>query len=175
MPRKAKITAVPVEQPEASVADDEVKTDAQEMAEIINEVEVDEPEPTVEASVPEPKPKAKARAKREPKKPVEQFIEPEVEVNASLDEVEADVALPDEPKVESKVSCPDCGKQMSAKTLRYSHGPNCTAKKQKHSEVDHSVIEEVIENEVQKRLHNSRAHRAVRRQEMVGKLMQNAF
>ena len=59
MPRKAKITAVPVEQPEASVADDEVKTDAQEMTEIINEVK--EPEPTIEASVPEPKPKAKAR------------------------------------------------------------------------------------------------------------------
>ena len=104
-----------------------------------------------------------------------QFVEPEVEVEASLDEVVAEVTLPVEPKVESKVECPDCGKQMSAKTLRYSHGPNCPAKKQKGGEVDPNVIEEVIENEVQKRLHNSRAQRAIRRQEMVEKLMQNAF
>jgi hypothetical protein len=116
------------------------------------------------------------------KNEAEPFVEPEVEVNASLDEVVADVTLPvsdqrDEPKVESKVECPDCGKQMSAKTLRCIHGPNCQAKKQKGSEepVDHSVIEEVIENEVQKRLNNSRSQRALRRQEMVAKLMQNAF
>ena len=180
MTRQAKLTAVPVEQKEEEVASggDEVKTDAQAMTEIINEVKVDDAPVLTQEYVPVveiAKPKAKARAKREPQKPVEQFTEPEVEVNASLDEAEADVTLPVEPKVESKASCPDCGKQMSAKTLRYSHGPNCTAKKQKHSEVDHSVIEEVIENEVQKRLHISRAHRAVRRREMVEKLMQNAF
>ena len=49
------------------------------------------------------------------------------------------------------------------------------AKKPKEGDLDPNVIEEVIENEVQKRLHNSRAQRAVRRQEMVEKLMQNAF
>jgi len=182
MPRKAKLIAVPVEQKEEEVAsggDDEVKTDAQEMTEIINEVKVEEPvsEPIADASVPEPKPKAKARAKREPKKPVE--VEPVVEVSVSLDEVEADVRLPtaSELKMETKVPCPECGKQMSAKTLRYSHGPNCQAKKHKQNEepIDHSVIEEVIENEVQKRLNNSRAQRALRRQETVEKLMQNAF
>ena len=68
MPRKAKITAVPVEQPEASVADDEVKTDAQEMTEIINEVKVDDAPILTQEYVPVvevAKPKAKARAKRE--------------------------------------------------------------------------------------------------------------
>ena len=38
------------------------------------------------------------------------------------------------PKVDTKVACPDCGKQMSAKTLKYSHGPNCLAKKQKQGD-----------------------------------------
>ena len=33
--------------------------------------------------------------------------------------------------MDTKVACPDCGKQMSAKTLKYSHGPNCSSKKQK--------------------------------------------
>ena len=154
MPRKAKVIAVPIEQQEEEVAigsGDEVKTEAQEMAEIINEVKDDEPvsEPIVEASVPEPKPKAKAKAKPRTKKTVE-VEKPEVEVEASLDEVVAEVTLPVESKVESKVECPDCGKQMSAKTLRYSHGPNCSAKKQKGSEEPdgHSVVEEVIEKEV---------------------------
>ena len=73
VPRKAKIIAVPIDQKEEEVASgsgDEVKTDAQEMTEIINEVKSDEPvsEPIVEASVPEPKPNAKANAKPRPKK-----------------------------------------------------------------------------------------------------------
>jgi uncharacterized Zn-finger protein len=34
---------------------------------------------------------------------------------------------------ESKVKCPDCGKQMSAKTLKYSHVPNCVKKKEKQN------------------------------------------
>ena len=29
------------------------------------------------------------------------------------------------------MACSDCGKQRSAKTLKYSHGPNCNSKKQK--------------------------------------------
>ena len=81
-----------------------------------------------------------------------------------------------------KVACPDCGKQMSAKTLKYSHGPNCSSKKQKQGDeegvkelIEKSVFEEVVEHEVQKRLHNTRACRAVRRAEMVEKLIQNAF
>jgi hypothetical protein len=120
-----------------------------------------------------------------------------------------------ESKVDAKVACPDCGKQMSAKTLKYSHGPNCSAKKQKQGvltlsgadqgdeefantlsaakQVVHEiggehegrtleafdlidalnkVPEHVIEHHIRTR---QRASRAVRRQEMVDKLMQNAF
>jgi hypothetical protein len=67
------------------------------------------------------------------KEPV--FTEPEVEVTSSLDEVQAEVVMPkQEPGVEPKVACPDCGKKMSAKTLKYSHGPNCVIQKQKQSQ-----------------------------------------
>ncbi len=70
------------------------------------------------------------------------FTEPEVEVTSSLDEVQADVALPkqgqvpDQREVEPKVDCLECRKKMSAKTLKYSHGPNCMIKKQKQRQED---------------------------------------
>ena len=185
MPRKPKITAVPVEAPVeeglAKAWSDEVKTDAQEMTELVNEIKVDD-EPAVTDEVENTSVvKPKARAKRAPKKPVE--VEPEALPLAVIEPEPVEEQVEQEPddgnwtKVESKVACPDCGKQMSAKTLKYSHGPNCPAKKQKQSprEISPSIIEEVIENEVQKRLNNSRALRAARRQEMVEKLIQNAF
>ena len=55
MPRKPRITAVPVEAPvEEGLAkawgDDEAKTDAQEMTELVNEIKVDE-EPAVPCEV----------------------------------------------------------------------------------------------------------------------------
>jgi len=181
MPRKPKITAVPVEAPVeeglAKAWGDEVKTDAQEMTELVNEIKVDD-EPAVTDEVEStPVAKPKARAKRAPKKPVE--VEPVVEPEPAEEpqQVEQEPDDGNWTKVESKVACPDCGKQMSAKTLKHSHGPNCPAKKQKQSprEFSPSVIEEVIENEVQKRLNNSRALRAACRQEMVEKLIQNVF
>ncbi len=121
-----------------------------------------------------------------PKEELEE--EPEVEVTASsLDEVQVEVTVQEDAKTDAKadakVACPDCGKQMSAKTLKYSHVPNCPAKKRTEEKDTlttpllrrESVLEEVIENEVQKRLHNKRSERAARREEMVSKLMQNAF
>ena len=162
------------------------------MTEIINEVnapeglivaqlvtEQEDEVPVIEDLVEVPVPKAKAKAKSAPRakpsvvaEPVEQVVEPEV---AEQEEVV-------ESKVDAKVACPDCGKQMSAKTLKYSHGPNCSSKKQKQGDeegvkelIEKSVFEEVVEHEVQKRLHNTRACRAVRRAEMVEKLIQNAF
>ena len=197
MARKAKITAVPIDQEEEiapQVDDDEVKNDAQHMTDIINEVNTPVLTHSVEDQIEtpaapslagmQPVVETKAKAKRASKAKPAVVVEPEVEVTASLDEVEAVITLPlpEELKVDTKVACPDCGKQMSAKTLKYSHGPNCSSKKQKQGDdevakeqIDKSVFEEVIEHEVQKRLHNTRACRAVRRQEMVEKLMQNAF
>ena len=175
--------------------DDDAKTDAEQMTDIINEVSVIKepadalPEaPQVEAEAPMA---PKVKAKRAPKKPPAS-AEPEVEVRESFDETQVDVTIPTqeesktdaktEAKTESKVSCPDCGKQMSAKTLKYIHVPNCVAKKQNDTSPPisqvrqrESVMEEVIENEVQQRLQNKRSERAARREEMVQKMMQNAF
>ena len=139
MPRKAKITAVPIEQQVESIpsGDDEAKTDAQQMTDIINEVNMPVNTSSDEDSLAQasdasnsqkeqeeeaPIVVAKANAKRASRaKPavVVDVVEPEVEVTASLDEVEAVITLPlpEELKVDTKVACPDCGQQMSAKTL----------------------------------------------------------
>ena len=135
MPRKSKVSAVPIDQPEGIiVAQTEEKTDAEQMTELVKAVES---EPVhVEPTIAEAKPKAKA--KRAPKsKKEEPLPEPNVEVQSStINEVVVDVDLDAIPnmqtkqKASDKVECPDCGKQMSATTLRYSHAPNCLFKKQ---------------------------------------------
>ena len=207
MARKAKITAVPIDQEEEiapQVDDDEVslpegsqtkgKNDAQHMTDIINEVnaplvteqEEDQIETPAAPSLAgmQPVVVTKANAKRASKAKPAVVVEPEVEVTASLDEVEAVVTLPlpGELKVDTKVACPDCGKQMSAKTLKYSHGPNCSSKKQKQWDEEESTGTGIVRNPLTeaildnwKETRCTRAARAVRRQEMVDRLIQNAF
>ena len=189
MPRKAKITAVPIDaQPDQTLEQvdaQEPKTEAEKMTDVINEVNViestlsNEDESSIQKA---PKARAKRASKKEP-----DFIEPEVEVTSSLDEVQAQVVMPkQEPYVEPKVACPDCGKKMSAKTLKYSHGPNCVIHKQKQqmpsedsspNEIERmqSVSNEWIEHEVQRRLNGRRDDRATRREAMVAKLLKYAF
>ena len=163
------------------------------MTDIINEVNTtpqsDAPplnaeEEVAEESLPDggqtkgPKPKPKARAKRAPSRGpsvrlkhnvIEPKPEPEPEVQAELPVEEV--------KVDAKVECPDCGKMMSQKTLRYSHGPNCVAKKDKPQQEDNtqSVSDDWVEHEVQRRLCGRREERATRREAMVAKLIQSAF
>jgi hypothetical protein len=223
MPRKSKITAVPVDQPEVVVTEEEPKTDAQEMSEVINEIrEVEEPvveevagslpqgsqtKGTVaEPSAPAPdvvpaKPKAK-RASRAKTKAMP--AEPVVEVTQTLEEVVAEVEIPQEEnkevKVAEKVKCPDCGKQMSAKTLKYSHGPNCVVKKKEAQEVprddfpkdafpkdasgagagashraEPNVTDEMIEELIQTRMNSVKRERLVRREEALEKLVAGAL
>ena len=208
MPRKSKITAVPIEQPteqpiilkDASGGEDaEQKTDAQEMTEVLNEVNVVSEPVDVEPVAVEPVavepvalppessgPKAKAKRASRAKAP-----EPVVEVTPALDETVVEVALPSEPnkdaKASEKVSCPDCGKQMSAKTLKYSHVPNCLVKKQKEthgppeppasspSGVLGTITDEMIEQEIEKRMTNRRTERLNKRQKDLEKLVAGAF
>ncbi len=105
-------------------------------------------------------------------------------MNYSLDEVQVDVVLPKgEPEVEHNVACPDCGKQVSSKTLKYSHGLNCVVKKQTQSQPtismesgNHSLGTEVTkEHEYQSRVQIRRIEQTARREEMVQKPMKNAF
>ena len=148
MLRKAKITAVPIYvQPELTleqVDGQEPKTEAEKMTDVFNEVNViestlsNEDEPSIQRA-------PKARAKHVSKKEAV-MTEPGVEATSSFDEVQAEVVMPkQEPYVEPKVACPDCGKKMSAKTLKYSHGPNCVIQKQKQQ----MPREESSPNEIQ--------------------------
>jgi hypothetical protein len=193
MPRKAKITAVPVEQEQQGVSEDPVeqKTDAEQKTDIINEVNTapqsDVPQLNAEEEVAEePKPKPKARAKRSPSRGPSvrlkhNVIDPEPVLTLQVSdqrEPEVQAELPvEEAKVDAKVECPACGKMMSQKTLRYSHGPNCVAKKQKTMTEDNlqSASDDWVEHEVQRRLSGRREERATRREAMVAKLVQNAF
>ena len=147
MLRKAKITAVPLyDQPDLTleqVDGQEHKTDAEKMTDVINEVNVSETILSNEYEAPvfldlqtAPKAKIKRMSQKEPA-----FTEPEVEVTPSLDEVQADVVLPQqEPEVEPKVACPVCGKEVSAKTLKYRHGPICVIKKQTQSQENEEYV-----------------------------------
>jgi hypothetical protein len=156
-----------------------VKTDAEQMTDVIKEASA------VEQPVATPEPaKAKAKPKRATAKKTV-ASEPEVTTEANLNEVTTDVTLPKEAeaKTDAKVDCPDCGKKMSAKTLKYSHAPNCVAKKQKTADAPvkrdespvRNISEEMIEHEVQRRMNGRRSERIARREEMVTKLIQNAF
>ena len=179
MPRKAKITAVPVEQVFTHMVADqmELKTDAEQMTDIIKEVNTaPQSDATLLNAEEEVVEQPKARAKRSPSrgpsvrlkhKVIEPEPEPEVQAELPVEQV----------KVEAKVECPDCGKMMSQKTLRYSHGPNCVAKKQKPPQEDNtqSVSDDWVEHEVQRRLYGRREERATRREAMVAKLVQHAF
>ena len=205
MLRKLRITAVPVEQEEglmiAMDAPDEKtdaeheKTDAEQMTEIIKEVnEEPKEEPTEEQkdAVPEVPVVAKAKAKRASRaKPKEEPIieepkeEPNEGPNLTLKVADQRVEEPkEEPKREEKVACPDCGRHMSAKTLKYSHGPNCSRKKQQtKTEVftlsgtnqGEFATEDLIEHHLRPRIQHTRADRANRREAMMSKLMQAAF
>ncbi len=80
-----------------------------------------------------PKAKAQHVSKKEPV-----FEEPEVEVTSSLDDVQVDVVFAKgETEVEHKVACLDGERQVSADTLKCSHGPNCVVKKQRQI---HTII-----------------------------------
>ena len=202
MGRKAKIVAVSIDKEEevAPQVDEEVKTDAELMTEIINEVNApeglclvqEEEVPVVEDQCETPVVVAKAKAKRVSKAktivtaaPVEPEVVEAVPTLQVSDQREVVVAVEPvvvEPKVDAKVACPDCGKQMSAKTLKCSHGPNCSSKKQKQGDEEESTKTDIVRNPLTeaildnwKETRCTRLARAVRRQEMVDRLIQNAF
>ena len=182
MPRKPRITAVPVEQPEGlMVATDlpEEKTDAEQMTQIIKEVKEEpkevkeepkeEPQEAVSDAPVEAKPKAKRASRAKPK---EEPVKEEPVKEEPKEEVKEEV------KIDDKVACPDCGKQMSAKTLKYSHVANCVTKKQKaktEEETQPQIEREIAVDFIEQRALNKRAERVARREAMVNRLMHHAF
>ena len=125
MPAK-KIKVIALDTPANEETAAEAPTESQGMDEVINNIQADSnntnlEESTVEVSVPEPK----AKAKREPKKAAKEPPAP-APTPEPAQEVKA------EPVVDAcqRTNCPDCGKTVSAKTLKYSHKANCKATKQ---------------------------------------------
>jgi hypothetical protein len=105
----------------------EEKTDAEQMTEIIKEVQQEpkeEPQEAVSDAPGEVKPKAKRASRAKPK-------EEPLEVEPKEEQILTEQVPKEEAKIDDKVACPDCGKQMSAKTLQYSHVANCVTKKPK--------------------------------------------
>ena len=175
MPRKQRITSVPVDLEVARVEEEvsEAKIGAERMTDVINEVNVAQPAFQSYPIAPKANTKRTASKKLVVAAPLSK---PEVFIEASLEDVEATVTLPKEVvKEDLKVACPHCCNKMPTKTLKYSHGPNCPAKKPKDQEASdnaNSVVEHGDENPC---THNVRLERAARREDMVNELMKNAF
>ena len=84
----------------------------------------------------------------------------------------AEAVKEEKPKKDEKVSCPDCGRKVSAKTLKYTHMNNCKAFKaeqQVHSAVVYQ--EETVEDKMQRR----RAQRLQQKEERIQSLIADAF
>ena len=150
----------------------EIKTEAEPVAEPVAE-------PTAE-----PKPKRAPRGRAPSRKKVTEPEPAVVAVEPTVEESIVEVTVPDEKLqlpavVKDKVACPDCGKEMSAKTLKYSHAPNCTTKKKQSDEQPAAVSEELIDELVQKHwdnvTNNLRRQRLERKQAMMEKLIAGAF
>jgi hypothetical protein len=179
MPRKSKVTAVPIEQPIVEQAETEPKTDAEQLTELVKVVDA-VPSQQIEVKnepLVDKKPQAKRAPKAKKEKPV---LDPVVEVvSSTINETVAEIEIPDDKLFteNKKVECPDCGKQMSAKTLKYSHAPNCLFKKQVDKEEAQmkTIPAEVIEVEIQKRMSHAKSERLSRRQKQIESLVANAF
>ena len=150
------------------------------MTDIINEVSLEQKVKTLpEESQDTEKAKPKRASRAKPKEPP--MEEPKEEPKEEPPKEEPPKEEPKEDQgAGAKVECPDCGKQMSAKTLRYSHGANCSAKQGKQQRAQEeqpapNVMDDLIEYEVQRGKNRKRAERATRREAMVAKLLQNAF
>ena len=218
MPRKPRITAVPVEQVQPvltlsasdqreeglMVARDE-KTDAEQMTEILQEVKEEPREAVLDAPV-VVKPKAKRASRAKPPVGVPGTKEePEKEEPKEEAKEEPKKEAKEEHKGDDKVGCPDCGKQISAKTLKYSHGPSSSSKKQKKGDdefaktlhtakqIAHEIggehganasnafamlesLDKVPDHVIERHIRTrQRVERATRRETMMNNLMQTAF
>ena len=186
--KKSKVTAVPLDAPAAEEAPAEPTTDAQQMSEVINEIRA-EPvaEPVVEAEpVPEP---VAPRPKRQPRKKavVEPVPEPEpVEESSASEQVEQPQAMIHPGIVaREKVVCSNCGKSMTAKTLKYSHVHNCKAKPDEKKQTSEESapprlrFEEVgdvtWQDAIHRRMACAREAKAKLREERKRSLMTHAF
>ena len=135
--KKIKVIALDTPAAEESAAG-EAPTEAQGMDEVMNNIQTENTsleETTAEVPVPQ-EPAAKAAAKRKPRATKKTSLDYELLVPPEKAPPAPPAPTPEpepEPVAEKvaaeKETCPDCGKLVSAKTLKYSHKANCKASK----------------------------------------------
>ncbi len=152
MPRKS-VKVVNLSDPVEDAPVPTAHSEAEGMNEVLSEIK--EEAPTEPVAVEQPKPKRKARVKKE-ESPVEEAPQPPVE------EVPQS---PVEDKKQEKVPCPDCGKMVSAKTLKYTHKNMCRNKQQVYSGVCYQKEEPSCTSQM----------KLTRRQEKIARLAEAAF
>lgn len=201
---RSNIKIVSVTHPETAV-EQAPTTEAEGMAQVMEEMKVSEPVPPDE---PRPKamPKRKPRAKKAPEPVVESAESDHIEMMPEPEVMPEPVKPPTPPptpppspkaeKVKSeKVQCPDCGRMVSSKTLKYTHKNNCKALKQAPKEepsapapVEQAVapepvkevftpepVKDVIEESITQRRVSAHALRLQKRNEKIAKLAAEAF
>lgn len=152
MPRKS-VKVVNLSEPAEDAPAPTAHSEAEGMNEVLSEIK--EEVPTDPVVVEQPKPKRKARVKKE-ESPGEE---------APQSAVEEAPQSPVEDKKQEKVTCPDCGKMVSAKTLKYTHKNTCRNKQQVHSGVCYQKEEPSCASQM----------KLTRRQEKIARLAEAAF
>ena len=188
-----KINVVNLNGFEATAPTEEQPTnEVDEMSKIKEEVKNNEPPVPLEAEPteppptdPPPKPKRKPPSAGKNKEVKEEIILPPTQPTPE----EVEVTQPDKKiKTVELVSCPDCKKDMSKKTLRYSHEKNCTGKPVVREEVPVkrrapvktskpkevieqyvSIPEEIIQQELNKRVKEQKEARIRAKDERIKK------
>ena len=181
MPKKSRISTVPVDEPVVAEAE-EPKTEAQEMTEVINTIN-DEPE------VAKPKKKT-SRAKSKAREVIAE--EPEVvppsdpqssgeePVQPVPDDAPSSMLHPGA-AVRAAVVCEHCGKSMTAKTFKYSHKYTCKSKPKDEPQPNSLLaqeaakVEELLYQAKCNRMANAREAKARLKEERLSKLVVDAF
>lgn len=163
MPRKLKVENLnEMPEPEGMTAvREEIQTESAPV--VAEESAADE--------APVAKPKAKGRAKKVVAEVKEEPVA-EVKEEAVAEVKEEPVAEVKEEAVVEKVACPDCGKKVSAKTLKYSHKANCKALKQEqhhHSGICYQ------EDDHESRLQKLKRERRALKEARISQLAAQAF
>ena len=178
--------------------------DAAEMSNIKDDIQKETPEPTPEPTpIVEPKAKPKRRpAKKKVEEVKEEVIPPSIPVEVKVEQepvVKQEVKQeekkePKKIKIVELVSCPHRKKEMSKKTLRYSHEKNCTGKPVVREEIPVkrrdpvkvkppappeekdkyiSIPEEVIQQEINRRVREQKDARIKAKEDRIKKLAMN--
>ena len=178
--------------------------EAEELSKIKDDIQKEEPPkepeelpPVQQEAEPKAKPKRKPPAKKKTEDiitpPVEEIITPPVEEKPVEEKPEEEIPPKPEKKIKTVelVSCPHCKKEMSKKTLRYSHEKNCTGKPIVREEIPVkrrpppkvkqeatpqtkdkyiSIPEEVVQQEINRRVKEQKESRIRAKDERIKKL-----